>query len=179
MKKTVMTNPKRRWYVAYTLSRHEKSVAEKLKLMGIECYVPVQEEIRSYKGGRKKIQRVVLPMTIFIHGTNKERLEALQLPSVTHYLMAIGQHRIATIPSDQMDRFRFMLDYSDTTIEKLNAPLTPGMMITVIKGPLTGLQGELIRINHTSKVIVRIDLLGCVGTEIPAGFVEPVKNMSE
>ena len=118
-------------------------------------------------------------MTIFIHGTNKERLAALQLPSVTHYLMAIGQHRVATIPSDQMDRFRFMLDYSNTAIEKLNTPLTPGMMITVIKGPLAGLQGELIRVNRTSKVVVRIDWLGCVGTEIPVGFVEPVKNMSE
>ncbi|MGP1435495.1 MAG: UpxY family transcription antiterminator [Phocaeicola sp.] len=168
---------KRYWYVAYTLSRHEKKVAEKLKLMGIDCYLPIQEEIRQYQNRKKKIQRVVLPMTIFIHGTNKERLEALQLPSITHYFMEIGKHKVATVPDDQMERFRFMLDYSDSTVEIENAPLQPGMRIRVIKGSLAGLEGELININKTSKVIVRIDLLGAVSTEIPIGFVEPVHNI--
>lgn len=168
---------KRSWYVAYTLSRHEKKVAEKLKLMGIECYVPIQEDIRHYQNRKKKIQRVVLPMTVFIHGTNKERLKALQLPSITHYLMAIGKHEAATVPDDQMERFRFMLDYSDSAVEIENTPLQPGMQIKVIKGPLTGLKGELISINKTSKVIVRIDLLGAISTEIPIGFVEPIQNI--
>ncbi|MCE2615860.1 UpxY family transcription antiterminator [Phocaeicola oris] len=168
---------KRYWYVAYTLSRHEKKVAEKLKLMGIDCYLPIQEEIQQYQNRKKKIQRVVLPMTIFIHGTSKERLEALQLPSITHYLMEIGKHKAATVPDDQMERFRFMLDYSDATVEIENASLQPGMQVRVIKGPLTGLEGELININKTSKVIVRIDLLGAISTEIPISFVESIHNI--
>lgn len=164
-------NEKKYWYVAYTISRHEKKVAEKLTLMGIECFVATQEEVHLYGTRKKKVQRVVLPMTVFVHGTYKERLDALQLPSITHYLMYPGEKRIATIPDKQMEQFKFMLDNSETNIELTDFPLEPGTIVTIIKGPLTGLQGELIQVNNSSRIIIRIDLLGCAGVEIPLSFV--------
>ena len=167
------------WYVAYTLSRHEKKVAEKLRSIGIDCFVATQEEVHQYGSHRRKIQKVVLPMTVFVHGTNKERLEALQLPSVTHYLMNPGEKRIATIPDKQMEQFKFMLDYSESSVELTDYPLEPGILVTIIKGPLAGLQGELVQINQTSRLIIRIDLLGCAGIEIPSNFVEPVRTHSK
>ena len=42
----------------------------------------------------------------------------------------------------------------------------------VIKGSLTGLEGELITIGDKSKVAVRIDILGVALVEMPIGFVE-------
>ena len=169
-------NEKKYWFVAYTLSRHEKKVAEKLNSMGIECFVATQEEIRQYGSHRKKIQKVILPMTVFIHGTNKERIEALKQPYVTHYLMIPGEKKIATIPDKQMEQFKFMLDYSDSNVELANAPLEPGIWVTIIKGPLTGLKGELIQVNQTTRLILRINILGCAGVEIPSNYVVPIKT---
>ena len=73
-----------------------------------------------------------------------------------------------------MERFKFMLDYSDQAIQMSNAPLTVGQKVRVIKGALTGLEGELTTIGGKTKIIVRIDMLGCAGIEMPIGFVEQI-----
>lgn len=83
-----------------------------------------------------------------------------------------GESTPAVIPDEQMDRFRFMLDYSPEAVEMCSAPLAPGDAVKVIKGPLAGLEGELITVNGKSKVAVRLDMLGCAHVDVPIGFVE-------
>lgn len=80
-------------------------------------------------------------------------------------------------PDEQMERFRFMLDYSEEAIEVCSSPLAPGEQVRVIKGPLAGLEGELVTIDGKSKVAVRLDMLGCAHVDMPVGFVERVGKM--
>ena len=49
-----------------------------------------------------------------------------------------------------------------------------GEQVKVIKGPLTGLTGELITMDGKSKVAVRINMLGAAMVEVPVGFVERI-----
>ena len=86
-----------------------------------------------------------------------------------------GEHTPAIIPNKQMQQFMFMVDYSEETIEMYNSPLESGQAIKVIKGPLAGLEGELLEIEGKSKVMVRLDLLGCAGVDMPVGYVEAIK----
>ena len=88
-----------------------------------------------------------------------------------------GQSTPAVIPDEQMERFRFMLDYSEEAIEVCSSPLAPGEQVRVIKGPLAGLEGELVTIDGKSKVAVRLDMLGCAHVDMPVGFVERVGKM--
>lgn len=164
----------RKWYVAYVRLFHELKTAEKLAAMGIESFVPVREEIHQWSQRKKKVMRVLIPQMIFIHATPKERLEALTLASISHYMVLRGEHTPAVIPDRQMQQFMFMVDYSEETIEMYNSPLQPGQSIKVIKGPLAGMEGELMEIEGKSKVIVRLDLLGCAGVDMPIGFVEAI-----
>lgn len=164
----------RKWYVAYVRLFHERKTAEKLAAMGIESFVPVREEIHQWSQRKKKVMRVLIPQMIFIHATPKERLEALTLASISHYMVLRGEHTPAVIPDRQMQQFMFMVDYSEETIEMYNSPLQPGQSIKVIKGPLAGMEGELMEIEGKSKVIVRLDLLGCAGVDMPIGFVEAI-----
>ena len=164
----------RKWYVAYVRLFHERKTAEKLAAMGIESFVPVREEIHQWSQRKKKVMRVLIPQMIFIHATPKERLEALTLASISHYMVLRGEHTPAVIPDRQMQQFMFMVDYSEETIEMYNFPLQPGQSIKVIKGPLAGMEGELMEIEGKSKVIVRLDLLVCAGVDMPIGFVEAI-----
>ena len=164
----------RKWYVAYVRLFHERKTAEKLAAMGIESFVPVREEIHQWSQRKKKVMRVLIPQMIFIHATPKERLEALTLASISHYMVLRGEHSPAVIPDRQMQQFMFMVDYSEESIEMYNSPLQPGQSIKVIKGPLAGMEGELMEIEGKSKVIVRLDLLGCAGVDMPIGFVEAI-----
>ena len=164
----------RKWYVAYVRLFHERKTAEKLAAMGIESFVPVREEIHQWSQRKKKVMRVLIPQMIFIHATPKERLEALTLASISHYMVLRGEHTPAVIPDRQMQQFMFMVDYSEESIEMYNSSLQPGQSIKVIKGPLAGMEGELMEIEGKSKVIVRLDLLGCAGVDMPIGFVEAI-----
>ena len=164
----------RKWYVAYVRLFHERKTAEKLAAMGIESFVPVREEIHQWSQRKKKVMRVLIPQMIFIHATPKERLEALTLASISHYMVLRGEHTPAVIPDRQMQQFMFMVDYSEESIEMYNSPLQPGQSIKVIKGPLAGMEGELMEIEGKSKVIVRLDLLGCAGVDMPIGFIEAI-----
>lgn len=164
----------RKWYVAYVRLFHERKTAEKLAAMGIESFVPVREEIHQWSQRKKKVMRVLIPQMIFIHATPKERLEALTLASISHYMVLRSEHTPAVIPDRQMQQFMFMVDYSEESIEMYNSSLQPGQSIKVIKGPLAGMEGELMEIEGKSKVIVRLDLLGCAGVDMPIGFVEAI-----
>ena len=143
------------WLAAYVRLYHEKKTRDRLTAMGIESFLPVQEEIHQWSDRRKKIERVVIPMMIFVHVDPAERAEVLTLSSV----------------------FRFMLDYSEEAIEVCSSPLAPGEQVRVIKGPLAGLEGELVTIDGKSKVAVRLDMLGCAHVDMPVGFVERVGKM--
>lgn len=162
----------RQWLVAYVQSYLEKKTAQRLAAMGIECYLPVQSEIRQWSDRRKRVDCLVIPMMIFVHVTPQERPLPLSLQAVSRYMVLRGESTPAVIPDEQMDRFRFMLDYSPEAVEMCSAPLAPGDAVKVIKGPLAGLEGELITVNGKSKVAVRLDMLGCAHVDVPIGFVE-------
>ena len=167
------------WLAAYVRLFHEKKTRDRLTAMGIESFLPVQEEIHQWSDRRKKIERVVIPMMIFVHVDPAERAEVLTLSSVSRYMVLRGQSTPAVIPDEQMERFRFMLDYSEEAIEVCSSPLAPGEQVRVIKGPLAGLEGELVTIDGKSKVAVRLDMLGCAHVDMPVGFVERVGKMEE
>lgn len=158
----------KKWLVAYVRLHHEKKTAERLTAMNIENFLPVQEEIRQWTYRKKKIER-------FVHVDAAERSQVLTLSAISRYMVLHGEHTPAVIPDEQMERFKFMLDYSDEAVEMCAAPLVPGELIRVVKGPLKGLEGELVEVDGKAKVVVRLDLLGCAGVDMPVGFVEKMK----
>lgn len=170
-----VAHPKR-WYVAFVKMHHEKKVAGYLAKMGIECFVPIQQQIHQWSDRKKRVDCVLLPMMVFIHADPKERMEALTLSSICRYMVLRGENTPAIIPDEQMDRFRFMLDYSEETVSINSYPLVRGEQVRVIKGPLTGLTGELVTMDGKSKIAVRLNILGCACVDMPAGYVEPVNE---
>ena len=87
-----------------------------------------------------------------------------------------GESTPAVVPDVQMERFKFMLDYSEELISMNSAPLARGEKVRVIKGPLAGLEGELVHVDGKSKIAVRLDVLGCACVDMPRGFVEPIQE---
>ena len=164
----------KRWYVALVRMHHEKKVSEKLGKMGIDTFVPVQQLTHQWSDRRKVVDCVLLPMMVFVHATPKERMEALTLSTVSRYMVLRGESSPAVIPDEQMERFRFMLDYSEETISMNSSPLARGSKVRVIKGPLMGLIGELVNVEGKSKIAVRLDMLGCACVDMPIGYVEAV-----
>ena len=165
----------KRWYVALVRMHHEKKVAERLSKMGIDSFVPVQQQIHQWSDRRKMVDTVLLPMMVFVHVNPKERMEVLSFSTVSRYMVMRGESTPAVIPDEQMARFRFMLDYSEEAVCMNDTPLARGEKVRVIKGPLSGLVGELVTVGGKSKIAVRLNMLGCACVDMPIGYVAPTK----
>ena len=162
------------WLVVCVQSNREKKTYERLKALGYDSFLPLQEETRRWSDRSKKVQRVVIPMVVFVRISPSERIPVLRLPSVSRFMVLRGESTPAIIPDAQMERFRFMLDYSPEAVEICSTPLAAGDAVKVIKGPLAGLEGELVMIGGKSKVAVRLDMLGCAHVDMPIGYVERI-----
>lgn len=170
-----MNDNQEHWYALYVRMHHEKKTAEKLDGMGITNYLPIQEVMRQWSDRRKKLKVVVIPMMIFVRTDEGGRLELIRnIPSVTGCLFDRSARQPAVIRDEEMERFRFMLDFSDETVRFFDKPLAPGDKVRVIKGPLTNLEGELIHVDGKSQILVRIQQLGSASVDIPAGYVEKI-----
>ena len=111
---------------------------------------------------------------IFVRVDAQEQKDVLMLSAVSRYMVLHGESAPAVIPDTQMEKFKFMLDYSEEAVNMSNAPLSPGEKVRVIKGPLRGLEGELVTLNGKTKIAVRLDMLGCASVDMPVGYIERV-----
>lgn len=162
----------KRWLAAYVKMHHEKKVRNRLERLGIEHFLPIQEEVRQWSDRKKKVERVLIPMMIFVRVNPEEQREVIEFPSVLRYLVLRGEHVPAEIPHEQMERFRFMVDYSDSPVQFDSHNLQPGEKVRVIKGSLAGLEGELVMVNGKSNIAIRIQQLGCATVEMNSSMVE-------
>lgn len=168
---------KENWYAFYVRMHHEKKTAERLAEMEIEHYLPIQEVIRQWSDRKKKLKVVVIPMMIFVRTSEINRVKLMKLlPSVTGTLIDRCTRRPAIIRDEEMERFRFMLDFSEETVSFINEPIQPGEQIIVVKGALKGLTGELMELHGKTRVSVRIENLGYAAVDIPAGFIERING---
>ena len=164
----------KRWLAAYVKMHHERKVRDRLTTLNIENFLPVQTEVRQWSDRKKKVERVLIPMMIFVKVDPEEQKTVISQPSVLYYLVLRGEHKPAKIPQDQMDRFMFMLDNSENPVSFNSQNLQPGQKVRVIKGSLTGLEGELIKVEGKSNIAIRISQLGCAVVEMNANYVEAV-----
>lgn len=162
------------WYVAVVNSRHEKAVAEKLDLIGLECYVATQRELRVWHNGRRRmVDRVVIPSVVFIRCTEKQRREIVALPYINRFMVdrtadsGTLNKPAAIIPPGQMDRLRFMLGQTDTPVNFEPTAFRVHDTVRVVRGSLKGLVGEITKNPDGSHTLtVSLSLLGGATVQI-------------
>lgn len=92
------------------------------------------------------------------------------------YLKDREGRRSLIIPDKQMEDFMFLLDFSTDGVEVLNKDLKRGDRVRVIKGPLLGLEGELVRLKGHKRVVIRLDGVASIATSyIPSSFLEKIE----
>lgn len=164
---------RRRWLIALVQMNCEKRVSEQLDKLEIQNFVAAQTEVHKWSDRRKVIDRIILPMTVFIYVDEAEQ-KSLREYSFIYKLMSFpGEKTPAEIPDEQIERFRHMLRCTESPVGIESAPLTVGEDVVISRGSLRGLCGELTSIrNNESHVIIRLDGLGCASVDIPSEFVE-------
>lgn len=175
---------KRHWFVAIVNHNSEKQSSEQLTKMGVTNYLPTQAEIRVWRNGRKsKVDRIVIPSTIFIYCTEQRRREIVGFPFIFRFMTNkaggikdSSNKPLAIIPDNEIERLKFMLGQSDIHVEITKKPFNTGDKVRVIRGHLAGLEGEVLDMNHAkSELVVALNFIGCAKLSIDTVNLEIIK----
>lgn len=175
---------KRHWFVAIVNHNSEKQSSEQLTKMGVTNYLPTQAEIRVWRNGRKsKVDRIVIPSTIFIYCTEQRRREIVGFPFIFRFMTNkaggikdSSNKPLAIIPDNEIERLKFMLGQSDIHVEITQKPFNTGDKVRVIRGHLAGLEGEVFDMNHAkSELVVALNFIGCAKLSIDTVNLEIIK----
>ena len=173
------------WFVAIVNHNTEKASSKKLLTLGIEHYLPLQSELHIWKNGRKSnIERVVIPSMIFIHCTEHQRRDIVRLPFIKRFLVnkagvhdCNGHSPLAIIPDDQIRLLKFMLGQSEVPVAFSDRFFKTGDKVQVIRGTLTGLEGEVLEMLPTkSEVIVLLNCIGCARIYIDTKNIQLIND---
>lgn len=140
------------WYAVYTFPRHEKSVAEQLKLKSVESYLPLYEKLSRWKDRTCLLQLPLFPGYVFVHIPLSQRVAVLNLSGVVRIVGFNG--RPAPLPDNEVESLRRYL--SRRKAEPCRY-LSAGKRVRINAGPLQGLEGVILRRKGKMRVVVSID----------------------
>ena len=147
----------------------EQKVSTKLNKLGITNYVPTQTEIHQWSDRKKKVERIVIPMVVFVFVDKDIEKQLRTYSFIYKFISYPGQKEAAIIPDEQIEHLKFMLNNADSTGEVSNTIYEIGDEIEIVRGPLKGLHGELCYFEKDKPMIgVYLELLGyaCVNINI-------------
>ena len=94
----------KRWVAALVHTNCEKKVSSKLDKLGIENYVAIQTEEHQWSDRKKKVDRIVIPMVVFVRLAKNEEDEFRRLPFIMKFITYPGSKELATpIPDNQIE----------------------------------------------------------------------------
>lgn len=143
------------WFALYTKPRNEFKAAKQLEAVGVEYYLPAIVKISQWSDRKKKITEPLLRGYIFIFSNEKDRILALEQPSIVRCLCERG--RPAHVPEWQIDNLKKMLE---TNAEfKIKEGLARGVKVKIKEGPFQGVIGVVQEAEVGKAIVVSIDLL--------------------
>jgi transcription antitermination factor NusG len=164
---------KRHWYAIQTRSRFEETVAAQLTARAVETYFPSFEEVHQWKDRKRVVKMAAFPGYVFARFAEDghPRVHILQARGAVRILGHGGS--IEPIPDRDVDSVRLLLGLKGRCF---SCPfLHEGTWVRVRRGPLKNLEGLLIRIKNSCRIVVSIELVSqSVATEIDASDVEVV-----
>jgi transcription antitermination factor NusG len=159
------------WYAVYTRHQHEKSVAENLAGRGLEVFLPTYEAVRQWRDRQKRVSFPLFPCYVFFRGNLETRVRVLSTPGVHSIVGFAGQP--AVIERSEIEAIRVAVE-SHFGIEP-HPFLRNGDRVRVKCGPLTGVEGILVRKRGLVRLVLSAELLQkSVSVEVDAHCIERV-----
>jgi transcription antitermination factor NusG len=144
------------WYVIYTKPRHEKKVCTALDDLGIGYFFAMMKTLRVWSDRRKYVDAPVFPSYIFTYlKDHHSYFQCLDIDGVLYYVRT-GKE-VAMVSTAVIDNLKVILN-SGEEVEVSEMNFTPGQMMVIQHGPLTGFTGEVVEYNGCEKVLVRVHL---------------------
>ena len=160
------------WYALRTRSRHEKVVRDQLLNQGIEPLLPTVKRLSQWKDRKKEVEVPLFSGYCFVRFNVDQKMPVLKTVGVVDIVG--GGQGPEPIPEEEI-----------TAIQTLMASVLPydshpylqeGMKVEVIRGPLQGVQGILLRKDKRHRLILGVRIIQqAAAVEIDTADVVAVK----
>lgn len=162
-------NPCKFWCAVHTRYQHETSVESLLTLKGFETFLPMYIQMHAWKDRKKQISRPLFPGYVFVADIDEGRLHVVSTPGVCAVVSVAGVP--AKIASEEIESIRRAV--SNPYAVEPHHYLREGDHVRVVRGPLEGVEGILLRKKSSVRLIVSLELLGrAAAVEIDDSCVE-------
>ncbi len=162
------------WYAVHVRSRHEFQVTDRLKLKGMEIFLPTVEKLRKWKDRKKLIAFPLFPGYVFVRTTREpgKLLSVLKVTGVVRILCTIPG-KPDPIPDEQITSLRRLVENRQALDPY--PYLAEGQEVRIIKGPLSGVEGILVQRLDKHFLVLSVDVLRQgVSLRISASEVEKI-----
>jgi transcription antitermination factor NusG len=144
-----------RWYALKTRSRHEKRVRDQLVQRDIDAFLPLCDTWRQWKDRKKKVELPLFPGYCFARFPLVERLRVLNVLGVADLVSING--RPEPIREDELSAIQQLVS---TKLQFDPHPfLEEGMDVEVVRGPLAGVRGKLLRKDRVTRLVLAVTLV--------------------
>jgi len=159
------------WYAIYTRHQHEKMVAQILTSKGFDTFLPLYATTHKWKDRTKALSLPLFPCYVFLKGGIERRLQIITTPGIYGLVSSAGEP--AAIPNIEIEAIRRVVE-SGARVEA-HPYLKCGNRVRVKCGPLTGVEGILVRKKNISRLVLSVEILGTAAAiEVAAFQVEAV-----
>ncbi len=162
------------WYAVHVRSRHEFQVTGRLSQKGIEIFLPTVERLRKWKDRKKLIEFPLFPGYVFVRITREpgNLLSVLKVKGVVRILCTVPGEP-DPIPDEQIISLQRLVE-NKQAIDPYPY-LTEGQQVRITKGPLSGVEGILVRKLDRHLLVLSVDVLRQgVALRISASDVEKI-----
>lgn len=144
------------WHVLHTRSRMEKALAQSLAAMGIEHYLPLVTEYRTYGRRRIGFDKPLFAGYVFLHGSREQAFDADRTRRVAQIIEVADQARF----EHELAQIRHALEAQGQRQFDPYPMLRAGVRVAVVSGPLAGLEGVVESRHKLDRVVLQVTTLG-------------------
>jgi len=144
-----------RWYAIKTRSRHEKRVRDQLVQRDVDTFLPLCESWRQWKDRKKKVELPLFPGYCFARFPLVEKLRVLNVLGVADLVGING--RPEPIHEDELAAIQQLV--STKLLYDPHPFLQEGMDVEVVRGPLAGVRGKLLRKDRVTRLVLAVTLV--------------------
>lgn len=144
------------WHALHTRYRHEKLVDKLLTRQGFETFLPLYTTVHQWKDRTKKLSMPLFPNYVFVRGVAGRTLRILKTPGVCSIVGNGGRPGI--LPDSEIAAIRRVVENSLPF--KPHPFLASGDWVRIRSGPLSGLEGILIRTQDHTRLLLSVEALG-------------------
>jgi transcription antitermination factor NusG len=161
------------WYAVHTRPRHEKKVAEEIRVRELEGFLPLHRSRHRWKNGIvADVELPLFPCYLFVKIPFRERIRLLQLPGVIGF--AVNSAHPTVLAERDVEALRTM---SAICRAEPHPFLKAGDRVRIVAGPLAGMEGILVRRAHELRVVLSLDfIMRSVAVEVSELDIEPMRR---